>query len=46
MRTIPQIDLKENSAKIAEARIKKISRIFAIAFILIIQIAIIYKMLL
>jgi hypothetical protein len=46
MRTIPKIKLNDKSNEIAAARIKKISRIAAIAFILIVQLAIIYKMLL
>jgi DNA helicase HerA-like ATPase len=46
MRTIPKTRLKENSDKLTEARIQKISRKVAISFILLIQLAIIYKMLL
>lgn len=46
MRIIPKIKLNENLNEISAARIKKISRIAAIIFILIVQLAIIYKMLL
>jgi hypothetical protein len=46
MRTIPQKTINENKDEIAEARIKNISRKAAIVLILIVQIAIIYKMLL
>jgi len=45
MRTIPRIQMKDSSDKIYEARIQKLTRIFAIAFILLIQLAIIFKML-
>jgi hypothetical protein len=46
MRTTPNIKSNDNLNELAAARIKKISRIAAIIFILIIQLAIIYKMLL
>lgn len=46
MRITPRIKLNEEPDKLAEARIQKITRKVAIAFILIIQLAIIYKMLL
>ena len=46
MRTIPKIKLNDNLNEIAAARIKNISKIAAIIFILIVQLAIIYKMLL
>jgi hypothetical protein len=46
MRTIPKIKLNDNANEIAIARLKKFSRIAAITFIVIVQLAIIYKMLL
>lgn len=46
MRTIPQKNINENKDKIAKARIENISRKAAIVLILIVQLAIIYKMLL
>jgi hypothetical protein len=46
MRTDPRVRIKDDSEKIAEIRFKKISKNVAIAFILIVQLAIIYKMLL
>lgn len=45
MRTYPSFQSKDNSKKQAEAKIKKVSRKVAIAFILLVQIAIIFKML-
>lgn len=45
MRINPNTQLDVNSKKIVEERIQKITRKVAIAFVLIIQIAIIYKML-
>ncbi len=45
MRTPPIIKDSENSDKIFEARIQKVTRIVAIAFVVIIQLAIILKML-
>ena len=46
MRTIPQNKINEIKDEIAEARITNISRKAAIVLILIVQLAIIYKMLL
>jgi hypothetical protein len=46
MRTTPKIKLNGQSDNIAKTRFDKITRIVAIAFVLIVQIAIIYKMLL
>ena len=45
MRTIPE-KKQENKDVVAESRIKNITRKAAIVFILIVQLAIIYKMLL
>lgn len=46
MRINPQSNIKEDSNEIAEENNKKIARNTAIAFVLLIQLAIIYKMLL
>jgi hypothetical protein len=45
MRTLPKIQFKENSYLIKRVRTQNIARKFAIVFILIIQLAIIFKML-
>jgi hypothetical protein len=45
MRTYPRTQLKEDAKKQADARIKEITRKVAIAFIMLIQLAIIFKML-
>ena len=46
MRTIPHIKLKDNKREINEMRIQLITRKVAIVFILLVQLAIIFKMLL
>jgi hypothetical protein len=45
MRTIPKQQIKADSDKLAEARIQEITRKVAIAFIILVQLAIIFKML-
>lgn len=46
MRTLPKIKLDDNAEQLAKARIHNVTKKVAIAFILLIQLAIIYKMLL